>query len=212
MSIRQQIERLDALLSKAENSECFDCTSRQPRWLSINNGVFICIRCAGIHRSLGINISKVRSLTMDILDEETIQFMKNAGNGVGKRIFETNLPRNYHKPTDATPIQQLEKIIHDKWVRKIYATSQWKDLLESAKHRKSLGTKRNETQPSSKKAIPTEPPRDTQSEPRDLIGFSWNSKKSATPMTTVDDIFQSNGSDRKEVCMKSILAAFDSPL
>lgn len=44
--------------------------SKEPDWTSINLGVLVCIQCSGIHRSLGVHISKVRSLTLDKLDDE----------------------------------------------------------------------------------------------------------------------------------------------
>ena len=40
-------------------------TSTDPDWASINIGVCVCIQCSGIHRSLGVLISQVRSLTLD---------------------------------------------------------------------------------------------------------------------------------------------------
>ncbi|KAG8472394.1 hypothetical protein CXB51_034220 [Gossypium anomalum] len=50
---------LEGLLKIPENKECADCKSKGPRWASVNLGVFICMQCSGIHRSLGVHISKV---------------------------------------------------------------------------------------------------------------------------------------------------------
>jgi hypothetical protein len=52
-------EVLMDLLRDEENRYCADCEAKGPRWASWNHGVFVCIRCAGIHRKLGVHISKV---------------------------------------------------------------------------------------------------------------------------------------------------------
>lgn len=49
---------------------CFPTTG--PRWASWNLGVFLCIRCAGIHRNLGVHISRVKSVNLDSWTPEQI--------------------------------------------------------------------------------------------------------------------------------------------
>lgn len=44
-------------------------------WVSINLGIFVCIECAGLHRNLGVEYSKVRSIQLDTAcwDEKLIK-------------------------------------------------------------------------------------------------------------------------------------------
>ncbi|XP_045429085.1 stromal membrane-associated protein 1 isoform X8 [Pipistrellus kuhlii] len=64
---------LSKLLREEDNKYCADCEAKGPRWASWNIGVFICIRCAGIHRNLGVHISRVKSVNLDQWTPEQIQ-------------------------------------------------------------------------------------------------------------------------------------------
>ncbi|KFR10368.1 Stromal membrane-associated protein 2, partial [Opisthocomus hoazin] len=104
-----------------------------PRWASWNIGVFICIRCAGIHRNLGVHISRVKSVNLDQWTQEQIQCMQEMGNGKANRLYEAYLPENFRRPqTDQHPffpccrgnaslfILAVESFIRDKYEKKKY--------------------------------------------------------------------------------------------
>uniref|UniRef100_A0A8C0NP34 Arf-GAP domain-containing protein n=1 Tax=Canis lupus familiaris TaxID=9615 RepID=A0A8C0NP34_CANLF len=88
---------LSKLLREEDNKYCADCEAKGPRWASWNIGVFICIRCAGIHRNLGVHISRVKSVNLDQWTPEQIQCMQDMGNTKARLLYEANLPENFQK-------------------------------------------------------------------------------------------------------------------
>lgn len=50
---------IDVLRKVCGNDKCADCGAPEPDWASLNLGVLVCIECSGVHRNLGVHISKV---------------------------------------------------------------------------------------------------------------------------------------------------------
>ncbi|RUP45585.1 hypothetical protein BC936DRAFT_147987 [Jimgerdemannia flammicorona] len=86
---------LKDLLKKPANKFCADCKRKDPRWASWNIGVFMCIRCSGVHRSLGTHISKVKSVDLDIWTPEQIESITRWGNARANNSIESWIKSKY---------------------------------------------------------------------------------------------------------------------
>ncbi|XP_076581037.1 arf-GAP with coiled-coil, ANK repeat and PH domain-containing protein 1 isoform X2 [Chaetodon auriga] len=101
------------------NKQCCDCGEPGPDWASINLGITLCIVCSGIHRSLGVHFSKVRSLTLDSWEPELVKLMCELGNTVINRIYEARIDEiTIKKPHPSSPRGDKESWIRSKYVEK----------------------------------------------------------------------------------------------
>ena len=66
-------------------------------------GLLCCIKCSGVHRSLGVNVSKVRSLTLDSLEPEVLLLLAGIGNKKVNMVYEAKVPPTRSKPTRDSP-------------------------------------------------------------------------------------------------------------
>ncbi|XP_053161596.1 arf-GAP with coiled-coil, ANK repeat and PH domain-containing protein 2 isoform X1 [Hemicordylus capensis] len=110
---------LQRVQSLAGNAACCDCGLADPRWASINLGITLCIECSGIHRSLGVHFSKVRSLTLDSWEPELLKLMCALGNDVINGVYEAKLKAlGVKKPQPGDPRQEKEEFIRAKYVER----------------------------------------------------------------------------------------------
>eukprot|EP01083_Nonionella_stella_P180356 642915_1 len=92
---QEEIKRgLLNLVQKDGNNKCADCGALRPRWASVNLGVFVCIRCSGVHRDLGVHISVVRSISLDKWRTEWVKVMKKRGNVRVNKEYAARLPEH----------------------------------------------------------------------------------------------------------------------
>ncbi|KAJ6498130.1 hypothetical protein C8R47DRAFT_1041415 [Mycena vitilis] len=114
---------LRELVKRPENKLCADCKRNgrsfchlDPRWASWNLGVFLCIRCSGIHRGMGTHISKVKSVDLDTWTPEQMQSIQKWGNRLANLYWEAHLKAG-HIPPD----HKMESFIRSKYESRRWA-------------------------------------------------------------------------------------------
>nr|XP_024657510.1 arf-GAP with Rho-GAP domain, ANK repeat and PH domain-containing protein 3-like [Maylandia zebra] len=117
------------------NKVCGDCGAANPEWASVNLLLVICQHCAGHHRGLGSNLSKVRSLRMDnkIWTEPLIQLFVTYGNQLANQVWAPAVPAAEQLRPESTD-EERSKFIKDKYsrgrYRRVHALASFPSMME----------------------------------------------------------------------------------
>ncbi|KAL9971108.1 hypothetical protein ACROYT_G023595 [Oculina patagonica] len=112
---------LEVIRAVAGNDKCADCGSLDPTWASTNWGIVLCIECSGIHRSLGVHVSKVRSLILDAWEPEQVKLMTALGNNLVNGILEA-------KASMKKPTSQSNRSERETWIKLKYSQHKFVSL------------------------------------------------------------------------------------
>jgi len=146
------MELLSALRSAhVSNHVCADCGAPDPKWISVTIGCLICIECSGVHRHLGVTISKIRSFDLDMWDQNT-EMTAKIGNSDINSVFEANILTGHQKPAADSDRVTREQFITNKYVGKLYmrksSITQLAVANAAAAAAASAAALRNKTKPS----------------------------------------------------------------
>lgn len=135
----EALQLVKSLMELPENSICADCQKKAAKWASSTLGVFICIDCSGIHRSLGTHISFVRSCTLDSWTPEQARLMRRVGNRNANEYWEARLPRDFIRPATGDRLG-MEAFIRAKYIEKRWAAQGIPPHLRTAQHNPTGGS------------------------------------------------------------------------
>ncbi|KAN0068396.1 hypothetical protein V8E54_013592 [Elaphomyces granulatus] len=179
------------LLKLEYNKICADCKrNKHPRWASWNLGIFVCIRCSGIHRGMGTHVSRVKSVDLDAWTDEQLRSVLKWGNSRANKYWEAKLAPG-HVPSEA----KIENFIRTKYESKRWvmdgpmpdpSTLDGDDEVPLAivQERAILERSTSQRIPQRTPSISSQPPVHRQQPPVDLFGDDEILTPPARPSTT----------------------------
>ena len=78
--LNKRFEFIKSISNQKMNNECFDCRKTEPKYISINNAIFLCEDCAQIHETFPKNISFVAYNNLNLLSDNVLKYLYFGGN------------------------------------------------------------------------------------------------------------------------------------
>jgi Arf-GAP/coiled-coil/ANK repeat/PH domain-containing protein len=136
---------------RVRNLKCVDCNQPDPEWcgssfccsivsccvfhaihvcrVSLNLCVKMCVECSGVHRSMGVHVSKVRSLTLDAWDADSLRMLDAVTNDEFNAVWEAELHGGHISKPGPTDSRELkEQFAHAKYVDRAFVSTRVRDL------------------------------------------------------------------------------------
>lgn len=110
-------------------------------WASLNLGVLVCVNCAAVHRSMGTNVSRIKSVVFDRWDGAMVRTMLEGGNERARSAYLARLPRGYAEPPPDADAERRAAFIRAKYVRLKWAQPALREArraqIAQIRHRKA---------------------------------------------------------------------------
>eukprot|EP01135_Chromosphaera_perkinsii_P006850 Nk52_evm5s621 gene=Nk52_evmTU5s621 len=107
-SINKQILELKRKRAKEGNDVCWDCGHNDPEWLCFREKIFLCIECAGTHRSLDSH--RVKSVFLDKWDQTEFEVALEANESKGNH--SQNTEKNSLQDASTIERNELPSVTH----------------------------------------------------------------------------------------------------
>ena len=109
---QKELKRLRGL---SGNSRCADCGLQDSSWASVSHGVFICVTCSDVHRSVGTHVTKVKGCTGTYLwGPDELTKMQTSGNQEADAIYGTE------KVDPRASKEQKQRYVSDKYEKRSF--------------------------------------------------------------------------------------------
>ena len=128
-------------LALPPNRRCADCAAKlgtlQDGWASVNLGVLVCVRCAALHRGLGVGNSRIKSLVYDHWDVPAARGLMQVGNERAAQLYLARLPEGQRPPGRKAEEERMRSWVTNKYVKLKWSEPEWRASLTASRLRAS---------------------------------------------------------------------------